>query len=177
MKRVCLPGGDVLVGHAGRDEPEDLGLAGRQLGDGPARACRFRGRLVGFGGHPAELAEDEAGQPGGEDGLAARRREDRVDDLLRRRGLDEVAGRPRLDGGEDVVLLPARAEDEHPGRQVECPAGRSVPAVGRELEEVRVEPADSHSLDEQCHLVVGAAGRGPPSLELAQALVAHDPAV
>jgi ABC-type phosphate transport system substrate-binding protein len=47
------PGGDLLVGHAGGDHAEDLGLAFGQ----PRRVRALPG---GRGGQPPELAEDEA---------------------------------------------------------------------------------------------------------------------
>ena len=67
-------GGDLLVGLAGGDHAQDLGLAFGQLRGAGAFP---RGR----GGQPPELAQDQRGEPGGEHRVAAGRAAYRVEQL------------------------------------------------------------------------------------------------
>ena len=79
------PGGDLLVGQARGDHPQDFRLPFRQLRHGPLAGGG--GRL----GQPAELPEHERGEPGGEHRVAARRAPHRVEELRAGRGLQQVA--------------------------------------------------------------------------------------
>ena len=110
-------GGDLLVGHARwrrAAAPRSRGRSARgSAGRPPGPRPRSR---VGLAGHPAELPEHQPGQPGREHRLTARRGPHGLHDLAGGRRLHEVAGGAGLDRGEHVLLLPARRQDEHPGR-------------------------------------------------------------
>jgi hypothetical protein len=96
------PGGDLLVGPAGGDHAEDLGLAFGQ----PRRVRAVPG---GRGGQPPELAEYERGEPGGEH-------------LGKRVGVGEEersVGRSDLSGAADGIIELALAEDPYCGGRVE----------------------------------------------------------
>src|ERR1039458_1100564 len=105
------PGGDLLVGPAGGDHAEDLGLAFGQ----PRRVRAVPG---GRGGQPPELAEYQRGEPGGEHRVAVGRAPHRIEEFRACRGLQQVADRARLHRVEHVLLFPARGQDQHAHRRM-----------------------------------------------------------
>ena len=103
---------DLLVGHAGRYQLENLDLANGQLW----HLWAVPGRRLG--GKSAVLSQDQTSQPGGEDGPAHCRRPDRVEELLTAGGLEQITGRARLHRFEHVALFGARRQNQHPGRNL-----------------------------------------------------------
>ncbi len=112
----------------------------------PAGSCPS----VGIGGQAAELAEDQAGQPGREHGVARSRAPDRVQEFGPARGLQDVAGRAGLDRVEHVAMLAAGRQDQHPGARVTGLQSASDLDAG-DVGQLEVEDDD-----------VGAYGRGDP---------------
>jgi hypothetical protein len=120
------PGGDLLVGQAGGDHPEDLGLALGQPRCVTVRPCGRRGQ-------PAELAEYERGEPRGEHRLAVGGAPHRVKELRARGRLQQVADRAGLHRVQHVLLLAARGQDQDTGGGV----GRLKPASHLDTGHVR----------------------------------------
>ena len=104
--------GDLPIAAALGDHAEDLVLPWRQVWH--VGVVLTHGIL----GQAPELAEHEAGQAGGEHGVASGHRQDRGQELIPGGGLDEVAGGPGLHRGEHVVALPAGGEHQDPQRRV-----------------------------------------------------------
>ena len=112
---------------------------------------------VGSVGDPAELAQHQAGEARGEDGVALGDAADRADELLARGGLHEVAGRPGLHRLEDVGLLAGGGEDQHPRRRVLTEhLGGDLDPVG--AGDLQVEDDDLGSRRGEARQRLGAVG-------------------
>ena len=103
--------GDLLVGHPLGDHLEDLGLPLGQL------------RGVGVLARPGSAIRRNSpstspASPGVNTVSPAATPRTAADELLARRGLDQIARGAGLDGLEHVVLLARRREDQDPGRRV-----------------------------------------------------------
>ena len=121
--------GDFPVGLAGRDEPQHVGLTGRQL-TGIGRRRRGPGRDSGrrgtgpAGGRAGRLRRADGGveQPllhaRVKDRLAGRGRVDRPADLGPRRVLGQVAERAGPQRADDRLVVGVGGEHHHPGARV-----------------------------------------------------------
>jgi hypothetical protein len=116
--RKHQPISDLSVGQPGGHQPQHLGLPVGQ----PRPVVVRPGRA---GRHPTELTEHQAGQTRGEDRVAVRRPTDGVDQLGPGGRLDQVAGRSGLDRLQDVALLAAGRQHQHPylRARLDDPAG------------------------------------------------------
>ena len=146
--------GDLLVAHPGGHEPKDLGLA---LGQ-PERLLVARRR--GARGHPPELPEHQAREAGGEHRSPGRGVAHGVEEALARGRLQQVAGGAGLDRLQDVLLLGARRQDQHPRGQAGLHDG-GADLVAAQPRQVEVQHQDRRRAWPGC----GARqpGRPPPS--------------
>jgi hypothetical protein len=110
--------GDLRVGQAGRDEPQDLRLALGQLRDRPAARVVVARAPVALDQPPGELGQDERLARGGQ--------ADRPDELLGLGALEQEAARPGAQRLEDEVVVLERRQDE----DLRAARGPGRPAAG-----------------------------------------------
>ena len=152
------PLGDLLVGHALGDHPQDLGLA---LGQRGLRRVGLRpAALV----EPSELAEHQSGEPRREHGVPVCHPTYGVEQLGPRRRLHEVAGRAGLHRVEHVGLLAGGGQDEDASARILLEDLRghlhAVRAGDLEVQHDDLRPAGREA--RQCLVAVG---RDPDDVE------------
>jgi hypothetical protein len=129
--------GDLGVGHAAREQAQDLQLARRERRDRLRRPV-----LSGGGGHARELLDEAAGDRRLQQRVAGRRDADRVEQPRGGRVLEQEAARPEAQGVVDVLAGVERRQHEHRGLQARVAEDRL-----RRAQAVEIGHADVHEHD------------------------------